>query len=138
MNPEKAEEVESGTASSALEPLLKVNRVAERAHRGEYNERIENLAATKLSRRVALLKQIKGRGHADRSDHMLTLEEIRIVLVRAAERGLLSADFSRDVGTRERASRSYWRLSKEGDPYLRTLLGAGSAALVRDHSASRL
>src|SRR5450759_5167830 len=120
MNPEKAEGL-SPELQRALEPLL--SAIAELSERiVEYNERIENLAQQSYPQ-VALLKQIKGVGTLIALTYMLTLEDPH------------RFQKSRDVGCylglqpgRRNSGRSEPQLhiSKEGDPYLRTLLVQGA------------
>ena len=115
---------------AALEPLLKViESLSERIV--EYNERIENLAQQSYPK-VALLKQIKGVGTLIALTYMLTLEDPH------------RFGKSRDVGCylglqpgRRNSGKSEPQLhiSKEGDPYLRTLL-VGERSTFWDHSAS--
>jgi len=116
MNPEKAEGL-SPELQAALEPLLAaIESVSERIV--EYNERIENLTQQSYPQ-VALLKQIKGVGTLIALTFLLTLEDPH------------RFRNSRDVGCylglqpgRRNSGQSEPQLhiSKEGDPYLRTLL----------------
>jgi transposase len=120
MNPEKAEGL-SPELQSALEPLLNaIESLSE--HIVEYNERIEQLAQQSYPK-VALLKQIKGVGTLIGLTYMLTLEDPHRFRK------------SRDVGCylglqpgRRNSGQSEPQLhiSKEGDPYLRTLLVQGA------------
>ncbi len=120
MNPEKAEGL-SPELQAALEPLLNaIESLSERIV--EYNERIENLAQQSYPQ-VALLKQIKGVGTLIALTFLLTLEDPH------------RFGKSRDVGCylglqpgRRNSGRSEPQLhiSKEGDPYLRTLLVQGA------------
>ena len=115
LNPEKAEGL-SPELQRALEPLL--SAIAELSERiREYNERIEALAQESYPQ-VALLKQIKGVGTLIALTYMLTLEDPH------------RFGKSRDVGCylglqpgRRNSGQSEPQLhiSKEGDPYLRTL-----------------
>jgi transposase len=120
MNPEKAESL-SPELQAALEPLLNaIESLSERI--AEYNERIENLAQLSYPQ-VALLKQIKGVGTLIALTYMLTLEDPHRFRK------------SRDVGSylglqpgRRNSGQSepQMHISKEGDPYLRTLLVQGA------------
>ncbi|MGB6474076.1 MAG: IS110 family transposase [Candidatus Sulfotelmatobacter sp.] len=120
MNPEKAEGL-SSELQTALEPLLNaIESLSERIV--EYNERIEKLAQDSYPQ-VALLKQIKGVGTLIALTYMLTLEDPHRFRK------------SRDVGCylglqpgRRNSGQSEPQLhiSKEGDPYLRTLLVQGA------------
>ena len=120
MNPEKAEEL-SPELRLALEPLLAgIESLSERIR--ECNERIEQLAQERYPQ-VALLKQIKGVGTLIGLTYMLTLEDPHRFRK------------SRDVGCylglqpgRRNSGQSEPQLhiSKEGDPYLRTLLVQGA------------
>ena len=120
MNPEKAEGL-SPELQGALEPLLAgIETLSERI--GEYNERIEELAQESYPQ-VALLKQIKGVGTLIALTFLLTLEDPH------------RFGKSRDVGCylglqpgRRNSGQSepQMHISKEGDPYLRTLLVQGA------------
>jgi transposase len=124
MNPEKAEGL-SPELQHALEPLLAgIEAVSERI--GEYNERIEQLAQQSYPQ-TALLKQVKGVGTLIALTYMLTLEDPH------------RFQKSRDVGCylglqpgRRNSGRSEPQLhiSKEGDPYLRTLLVQGAQHIL--------
>ena len=124
MNPEKAEGL-SPELQAALEPLLNaIESLSERIV--EYNERIENLAQQSYPQ-VALLKQIKGVGTLIALTFLLTLEDPH------------RFGKSRDVGCylglqpgRRNSGRSEPQLhiSKEGDPYLRTLLVQGAQHIL--------
>ncbi len=116
MNPEKAEGL-SPELQTALEPLLAGIESCIR----EYNERIEELAQESYPQ-VALLKQVKGVGTLIALTFLLTLEDPHRFRK------------SRDVGCylglqpgRRNSGQSEPQLhiSKEGDPYLRTLLVQG-------------
>ncbi len=120
MNPEKAENL-SPELQRALEPLLAaIESVSERIT--EYNELIEKLAQASYPQ-VAVLKQIKGVGTLIALTFLLTLEDPH------------RFEKSRDVGCylglqpgRRNSGQSepQMRISKEGDPYLRTLLVQGA------------
>src|SRR5246500_4162139 len=124
MNPEKAERL-SPELQAALEPLLAcIESVSEQIR--EYNERIEKLAQD-IYPQVALLKQIKGVGTLIALTFLLTLEDPHRFRK------------SRDVGCylglqpgRRNSGQSEPQLhiSKEGDPYLRTLLVQGAQHIL--------
>jgi transposase len=120
VNPEKAEGL-SPELQAALQPLLSaVESLSEQIR--EYNERIEQLAKQSYPQ-VALLKQVKGVGTLIAITYLLTLEDPH------------RFNKSRDVGCylglqpgRRNSGQSEPQLhiSKEGDPYLRTLLVQGA------------
>jgi len=120
VNPEKASGL-SPELQSALEPLLAaVESLSEQIR--EYNEGIEQLAQQSYPQ-VALLKQVKGVGTLIALTYLLTLEDQHRFRK------------SRDVGCylglqpgRRNSGQSEPQLhiSKEGDPYLRTLLVQGA------------
>ncbi len=124
MNPEKAEGL-SPELQAALEPLLAcIASVSEQIR--EYNERIETLAQ-QSSTQVALLKQVKGVGTLIALTFLLTLEDPHRLRK------------SRDVGCylglqpgRRNSGQSepQMHISKEGDPYLRTLLVQGAQHIL--------
>jgi transposase len=124
MNPEKAESL-SPELQRALEPLL--SAIAELNQRiFEYNERIDALAQQSYPQ-VELLKQIKGVGTLISLTFLLTLEDPH------------RFGKSRDVGGylglqpgRRNSGRSepQMHISKEGDPYLRTLLVQGAQHIL--------
>ena len=124
MNPEKAESL-SPELQAALEPLLNaIESLSERIV--EYNERIENLAQQSYPQ-VALLKQIKGVGTLIALTFLLTLEDPH------------RFGKSRDVGCylglqpgrrNSGGSEPQLHISKEGDPYLRTLLVQGAQHIL--------
>jgi transposase len=124
MNPEKAESL-SPELQAALEPLLAaIESLSE--HVVEYNHRIEALAQQSYPQ-VALLKQIKGVGTLIALTFLLTLEDPHRFRK------------SRDVGCylglqpgRRKSGQSEPQLhiSKEGDPYLRTLLVQGAQHIL--------
>src|SRR5246500_371366 len=124
INPEKAEGL-SPELRAALEPLLAaIESVSEQIR--EYNERIEKLAQESYPQ-VALLKQIKGVGTLIAVTFLLTLEDPHRFRK------------SRDVGCylglqpgRRNSGQSEPQLhiSKEGDPYLRTLLVQGAQHIL--------
>jgi transposase len=124
MNPEKAEGL-SPELQGALQPLLAtLKSLSERI--AEYNERIENLAQESYPQ-VALLKQVKGVGTLIGLTFLLTLEDPHRFCK------------SRDVGCylglqpgRRNSGQSepQMHISKEGDPYLRTLLVQGAQHIL--------
>jgi transposase len=124
MNPEKANTL-SPELQAALGPLLAgIASVSERI--AEYNERIEQLAQASYPQ-VALLKQVKGVGTLIALTFLLTLEDPH------------RFGKSRDVGCylglqpgRRNSGQSepQMHISKEGDPYLRTLLVQGAQHIL--------
>jgi len=124
MNPEKADGL-SPELQRALEPLLSaIEELSERI--AEYNDRIEVLAQESYPQ-VALLKQIKGVGTLIALTFLLTLEDPHRFRK------------SRDVGCylglqpgRRNSGQSepQMHISKEGDPYLRTLLVQGAQHIL--------
>ena len=124
MNPEKAEGL-SPELQAALQPLLvAIESLSERIR--EYNQRIEALAQQSYPQ-VALLKQVKGVGTLIALTFLLTLEDPHRFRK------------SRDVGCylglqpgRRNSGQSEPQLhiSKEGDPYLRTLLVQGAQHIL--------
>jgi transposase len=124
MNPGKAEAL-SPELQAALRPLLAALESLSQQIR-EYNERIEKLAAESYPQ-VALLKQIKGVGTLIALTFLLTLEDPH------------RFHKSRDVGCylglqpgRRNSGQSelQMHISKEGDPYLRTLLVQGAQHIL--------
>jgi transposase len=124
MNPEKAEAL-SPELQRALEPLLAaIASVSERI--AEYNERIEKLAQESYPQ-VALLKQIKGVGTLIALTFLLTLEDPhRFRKSRDVGCYLGLQPGRRNSGQRE----PQMHISKEGDPYLRTLLVQGAQHIL--------
>jgi transposase len=124
MNPEKAESL-SPELQAALEPLLNaIESLSERIV--EYNDRIENLAQQSYPQ-VALLKQIKGVGTLIALTFLLTLED--------PHRFRKSRDVGCYVGLQpgrrnSGQSEPQMHISKEGDPYLRTLLVQGAQHIL--------
>jgi transposase len=124
MNPEKAEGL-SPQLQAALEPLLAaIESLSERIR--EYNQRIEHVAQESYPQ-VALLKQVKGVGTLIALTFLLTLEDPHRFRK------------SRDVGCylglqpgRRNSGQSepQMHISKEGDPYLRTLLVQGAQHIL--------
>jgi transposase len=124
MNPEKAEGL-SPELQTALEPLLAcIESVSERIR--EYNERIEKLAQDSYPQ-VAVLKQVKGVGTLIALTYMLTLEDpYRFRKSRDVGCYLGLPPGRRNSGQRE----PQLHISKEGDPYLRTLLIQGAQHIL--------
>jgi transposase len=124
MNPEKAESL-SPELQTVLQPLLSaIESVSERI--AEYNERIEELAQ-KSYPQVALLKQVKGVGTLIALTFLLTLED--------AHRFHKSRDVGCYLGLQpgrrnSGQSEPQMHISKEGDPYLRTLLVQGAQHIL--------
>ena len=120
MNPEKAEGL-SPELQRALEPLLAgIESLSERIR--DCNERIEELAQQSYPQ-VARLKQVKGVGTLIALTFLLTLED--------AHRFRKSRDVGCYLGLQpgrrnSGQSESQMHISKEGDPYLRTLLVQGA------------
>jgi transposase len=124
MNPEKAQGL-SPELRSALEPLLTtLESISEQIR--EYNQRIETLAEERYPQ-TALLKQVKGVGPLIALTFLLTLEDPH------------RFGKSRDVGCylglqpgRRNSGQSepQMHISKEGDPYLRTLLVQGAQHIL--------
>jgi transposase len=124
LNEEKAQEL-SPELRAALEPLLAgINALS--AQIRQYNQRIEHLAQARYPQ-VALLKQVKGVGTLIALTYVLTLEDAH------------RFGKSRDVGCylglqpgRRNSGQSQPQLhiSKEGDPYLRTLLVQGAQHIL--------
>ena len=124
LNPEKAEAL-SPELRSALQPLLAgIESLSERI--SEYNERIEALAEQSYPQ-VALLKQVKGVGTLIALTFVLTLED--------AHRFRKSRDVGCYLGLQpgrrnSGQSEPQLHISKEGDPYLRTLLVQGAQHIL--------
>ena len=124
MNVEKAEEL-SPELQTALEPLLAAS-AALSEQIAEYNERIEQMAQQSYPQ-VALLKQVKGVGTLIALTFLLTLED--------AHRFQKSRDVGCYLGLQpgrrnSGQSESQMHISKEGDPYLRTLLVQGAQHIL--------
>jgi transposase len=124
MNPEKAEAL-SPELEAALEPLLAAAASVSEQIR-EYDRRIEALAEQSYPE-VALLKQVKGVGTLIALTFLLTLEDPHRFRK------------SRDVGCylglqpgRRNSGQSepQMRISKEGDPYLRSVLVQGAQHIL--------
>jgi transposase len=120
MNPEKAEQL-SPELQAALQPLLAaIEALSERIH--EYNQQIEKIARESYPQ-VARLEQVKGVGTLIALTYLLTLED--------PHRFRKSRDVGCYVGLqpgRRNSGKSepQMHISKEGDPYLRTLLVQGA------------
>jgi transposase len=124
MNLEKAEEL-SPELRQALGPLLAAS-AALSEQIGEYNERVEKLAEQSYPQ-VALLKQVKGVGTLIALTFLLTLED--------AHRFRKSRDVGSYLGLQpgrrnSGQSEPQMHISKEGDPYLRTLLVQGAQHIL--------
>jgi transposase len=124
MNPEKAESL-SPELQRALEPLL--SAIAELSQRiCEYNERIEALAQQSYPQ-VALLQQIKGVGTLIALTFLLTLEDPH----RFGKSRDVGGYLGLQPGRRNSGqSEPQMHISKEGDPYLRTLLVQGAQHIL--------
>ena len=124
MNPEKAEGL-SPELQAALQPLLvAIESLSERIR--EYNQRIEALAQQSYPQ-VALLKQVKGVGTLIALTFLLTLEDPhRFRKSRDVGCYLGLQPGRRNSGQRE----PQLHISKEGDPYLRTLLVQGAQHIL--------
>jgi transposase len=120
MNPEKAEGL-SPELQTALEPLLTaIESLSERIR--EYNERIEGLAQESYPQ-VALLKQVKGVGTLIALTFLLTLEDPH----RFRKSRHVGCYLGLQPGRRNSGqSEPQLHITKEGDPYLRTLLVQGA------------
>jgi transposase len=124
MNAEKAEGL-SPELQAALEPLLAaIESVSERI--AEYNERIEKLAQQSYPQ-VALLKQVKGVGTLIALTFLLTLEDPHRFRKSRDVGGYLGLQPGRRNSGR---SEPQMHISKEGDPYLRTLLVQGAQHIL--------
>ena len=120
MDTEKAQTL-SPELQAALSPLLQaLESLSE--HIAEYNQRIEAIAQQSYPQ-TALLKQIKGVGTLIALTYMLTLEDPhRFRKSRDAGCYLGLQPGRRNSGQSE----PQMHISKEGDPYLRTLLVQGA------------
>jgi transposase len=124
MNPEKAMGL-SPELQAALEPLLAgIESLSEQIR--EYNQRIEQLAQESYPQ-AALLKQVKGVGTLIALTYLLTRQD--------AQRFRKSRDvgcyLGRQPGRRNSGqSEPQLHISKEGDPYLRTLLVQGAQHIL--------
>ena len=124
MNPEKAEGL-SPELQAALEPLLAgIESVSEQI--AEYNQRIETLAQQSYPQ-TALLKQIKGVGTLIALTYMLTLEDPH----RFGKSRDVGCYLGLQPGRRNSGQNEpQMHISKEGDPYLRTLLVQGAQHIL--------
>ena len=124
MDPEKAENL-SPELQRALEPLL--SAIAELSERiVEYNDRIEALAQASYPQ-VELLKQIKGVGTLIALTFLLTLEDPH----RFGKSREVGSYLGLQPGRRNSGqSEPQMHISKEGDPYLRTLLVQGAQHIL--------
>jgi transposase len=124
MNPEKAEGL-SPELQRALEPLLSaIEELSERIV--EYNDRIEALAEASYPQ-VELLKQIKGVGTLIALTFLLTLEDPHRFPKSRDVGGYLGLQPGR---RNSGESEPQLHISKEGDPYLRTLLVQGAQHIL--------
>jgi transposase len=124
MNPEKADGL-SPELQRALEPLLSaIEEVSERIV--EYNDRIEALAEASYPQ-VELLKQIKGVGTLIALTFLLTLEDPHRFSKSRDVGGYLGLQSGR---RKSGESEPQLHISKEGDPYLRTLLVQGAQHIL--------
>src|ERR1700732_1524100 len=120
LNAEKAKSL-SPELQAALEPLLgAIESLSERIY--EYNQQIGKIAKESYPQ-VARLEQVKGVGTLIALTYMLTLED--------AQRFRKSRDVGCYVGLQpgrrnSGQSEPQMHISKEGDPYLRTLLVQGA------------
>jgi transposase len=124
MDPEKAEGL-SPELQRALEPLL---ATIEELSEGivEYNDRIEALAQARYPQ-VELLKQIKGVGTLIALTFLLTLEDPHRFPKSRDVGGYLGLQPGRRNSGQ---SEPQLHISKEGDPYLRTLLVQGAQHIL--------
>jgi transposase len=124
LDPEKAEGL-SPELQRALQPLL--SAIAELSERiCTYNERIETLAQQSYPQ-VALLKQIKGVGTLIALTFLLTLEDPHRFRKSRDVGGYLGLQPGR---RKSGQSEPQMHISKEGDPYLRTLLVQGAQPIL--------
>jgi transposase len=124
MNPEKAEHL-SPELQRALGPLLQeIESLGEKIQ--EYNQQIETLARESYPQ-VALLKQIKGVGTLIALTFLLTLEDPH----RFGKSRDVGGYLGLQPGRRQSGqSEPQLHISKEGDPYLRTLLVQGAQHIL--------
>jgi len=120
MNREKASEL-APELRAALEPLLEeIKSLSERIR--EYNEQIKHLAQNSYPE-VELLTQVKGVGTLIALTFLLTLEDPH----RFAKSRDVGCYLGLQPGRRNSGqSEPQLHISKEGDPYLRTLLVQGA------------
>jgi len=124
MNPEKAEGL-SPELRAALQPLLMALESLS-GQIAEYNQRIEELAQQSYPQ-VALLKQIKGVGTLIALTFLLTLEDPHRFRKSRDVGGYLGLQPGRRNSGQ---SQPQMHISKEGDPYLRTLLVQGAQHIL--------
>jgi transposase len=124
LNPDKAESL-SPELQRALEPLLNaIESLSERIV--EYNDGIETLAQQSYPQ-VALLKQIKGVGTLIALTFLLTLEDPH----RFGKSRDVGCYLGLQPGRRNSGqSQPQMHITKEGDPYLRTLLVQGAQHIL--------
>jgi transposase len=124
LDPEKAEGL-SPELQRALEPLLSaIEELSQQIC--EYNDRIEALAQASYPQ-VELLKQIKGVGTLIALTFLLTLEDPH----RFGKSRAVGGYLGRQPGRRKSGeSEPQLHISKEGDPYLRTLLVQGAQHIL--------
>jgi len=124
LNPEKAEGL-SPELQAALQPLLvALESLSEQI--GEYNERIDKLAQESYPQ-VGQLKQIKGVGTLIALTFLLTLEDPH----RFRKSRDVGCYLGLQPGRRNSGqSQPQMHISKEGDPYLRTLLVQGAQHIL--------
>jgi transposase len=124
MNPEKAEHL-SPELQRALGPLLaEIESLGDKIQ--EYNQQIETLARESYPQ-VALLKQIKGVGTLIALTFLLTLEDPH----RFGKSRDVGGYLGLQPGRRQSGqSEPQLHISKEGDPYLRTLLVQGAQHIL--------
>jgi transposase len=124
MNPEKAEGL-SPELQAALQPWLAcIESVTEQIR--EYNQRIETLGQQSYPQ-VALLQQIKGVGTLIALTFLLTLEDPH----RFGQSRDVGGYLGLHPGRRNSGqSEPQLHISKEGDPYLRTLLVQGAQPIL--------
>jgi len=124
LNPEKAAGL-SPELQRALEPLLAGIEVLSQPI-GEYNERIEKLAQESYPQ-ATLLKQIKGVGTLIALTFLRTLEDPH----RFAKSRDVGCYLGLQPGRRNSGqSEPQMHISKQGDPYLRTLLVQGAQHIL--------
>jgi transposase len=124
MHPRKRDAL-SPELQTALQPLLAAVEMLS-DHIGEYNEQIEKVAQESYPQ-VELLKQVKGVGTLIALTFLLTLED--------ADRFRKSRDVGCYLGLQpgrrnSGQSEPQMHISKEGDPYLRTLLVQGAQHIL--------
>jgi transposase len=124
LNPENAEAL-SPELQAALEPLLAALEAVSQQIR-EYNQRIETLAQERYPQ-TALLKQVKGVGTLIALTFLLTLEDPH----RFSKSRDVGCYLGLQPGRRNSGqSQPQMHISKEGDPYLRTLLVQGAQHIL--------